>query len=202
MRLLFIVLVAVIFTGCATKDPYPELSSAEGNSKHSTRYRIAPGDSLNIFVWRNPDVSTSVPVRPDGYLSAPLLEDVLAAGKTPTELARDIEKALSTYIRDPLVTVIVDGFVGNYNDQIRVVGEATDPKALLYRDDMTLLDVMIGVGGLTEFADGDKAVVVRREEGGLKQYRVKIRSLLKEGDISANVDMQPGDVVIIPESWF
>ncbi len=202
MRFIFVLFAIIMFTGCATKDPYPELSSSDTVSKHSTRYRIAPGDTLNIFVWRNPDVSTSVPVRPDGYLTAPLLEDVLAAGKTPTELARDIEKALSTYIRDPLVTVIVDGFVGNYDDQIRVVGEATDPKALLYRDDMTLLDVMIAVGGLTEFADGDKAVVVRREDDGLKQYRVRIQSLLKEGDISANVPMQPGDVIIIPESWF
>ncbi len=202
MRLFIILFAAMLFAGCATKDPYPELSSEGKVTKHGSRYRIAPGDTLQIFVWRNPDVSTSVPVRPDGYLTAPLLEDVLAAGKTPTELARDLEKALSVYIRDPLVTVIVGGFVGNYNDQIRVVGEATQPQTLLYRDDMSLLDVMISVGGLTEFADGDKAVVIRREKDGIKQYRVRLESLLKKGDISANAPMQPGDVLIIPEAWF
>jgi len=198
---LAVVLVGVLgLDGCWSK--LPQLPSATGDKRYATRYRIAPGDSVNVFVWRNPEVSTSVPVRPDGYLSAPLMEEVPAAGKTPVELARDLEQVLSVYLRDPLVTVMVNGFVGDYKDQIRVIGEASTPKALLYRDSMTLLDVMIQVGGLTQFADGNDATIVRKVDGKQMQYRVRIKDLVKDGDITANVDMKPGDILIIPEAWF
>ncbi|HEB97838.1 MAG TPA: sugar ABC transporter substrate-binding protein [Sedimenticola thiotaurini] len=197
-----LLIAGLALAGCSTQSPYPQLPESEGNAQYSTKYRIAPGDSVEIFVWRNPDVSKTVTVRPDGYLTAPLLEDIPAAEKTPTELARDIEKELSTYLRDPLVTVIVNGFIGAYEDQIRVVGEAAKPQALLYRDSMTLLDVMIAVGGITDFADGDKATIVRMENGERKQYNVRVESLIRDGDITANVDMKPGDILIIPESWF
>jgi polysaccharide export outer membrane protein len=203
-RLIFLgfLLSSLALAGCASKSPHPQLPQSEGNAQFSTKYRIAAGDSVNIFVWRNPDVSTTVTVRPDGFLTAPLLEDIPAAEKTPTELARLLEKELSTYLRDPLVTVIVNGFVGAYEDQIRVVGEAAEPQAMLYKDSMTLLDVMIQVGGLTEFADGNKAVIVRSEDGERKQFNVRIEDLIRDGDISANIDMKPGDIMIIPESWF
>jgi polysaccharide export outer membrane protein len=131
-----------------------------------------------------------------------LLEDVPAAGKTPTELARDLEEALSVFLRDPLVTVIVQGFVGVFPEQIRVLGEATQPLALPYRDGMTLLDLMIQVGGITEFAAGNRAVLVRFEEGEKRQYTVRLRDLIEDADLSANVDLLPGDILLIPESWF
>jgi len=196
-----VAMAAVIgLNGCSSK--LPELESATGDKRYATRYRIAPGDSVNVFVWRNPEVSATVTVRPDGYLSAPLMEEVPAAGKTPVELARDLEEVLAVYLRDPLVTVMVGGFVGDYADQIRILGEASEPKSLLYRDSMTLLDVMIQVGGLTEFAAGNKATIAREVDGELTQFRVRIDDLIKDGDITANVDMRPGDILIIPEAWF
>ena len=192
-----------VLGGCATEGgSRPELPQASGDAQYSTRYRIAPGDSVQIFVWRNPEVSTTVPVRPDGLLSAPLLEEVPAAGKTPAELARDLEGELSTYLRDPLVTVIVNGFVGTFREQIRVLGEATEPQALLYNDSMTLLDVMIQTGGITEFADGNNATLVRVVDGKQQEFRLRLEDLIRDGDISANVDMRPGDVIIVPEAWF
>ncbi len=201
-RLVLPVMFGLMLGGCFQTNPHPELPTATGDAEYSTRYRIAPGDSVEIFVWRNPDVSTSVTVRPDGLLTAPLLEDVPAANKTPTELARALEKELSTYLRDPLVTVIVNGFIGTYRDQIRVVGEAAEPQALLYRDSMTMLDVIIAVGGLTDFADGNNATLVRRVDGKMEEYRVRIDDLVRDGEIAANVDMKPGDILIIPEAWF
>ena len=165
-------------------------------------YLIGPGDSINIFVWRNPDLSTTVTVRPDGRVSIPLVEDLEASGKTPTEVAREIEEKLAVYVRDPLVTVIVGGFVGPYSQQIRVLGEATQPQALPYREKMSVLDVMIAVGGLTDFAAGNKAKIIRVVDGVQKEYRVRLDDLVRDGDITANVDMLPGDTLIIPESWF
>lgn len=192
-----------VLGGCATEGASrPELPVASGDAQYSTRYRIAPGDNVQIFVWRNPEVSTVVPVRPDGLLSAPLLEEVPAAGKTPAELARDLEGELSTYLRDPLVTVIVNGFVGTFREQIRVLGEATEPRALLYNDSMTLLDVMIQTGGLTDFADGNNATLTRVVDGKQQEFRLRLDDLVRDGDISANVDMRPGDVIIVPEAWF
>ena len=175
--------------------------SAQGDA-NAFQYQIGPGDELQIFVWRNPDLTNTVPVRPDGRISSPLVEDLVASGKTPTQLARDIEGILAQYIRDPLVTVTVVSFVGGFDQQIRVIGEATTPKALPYRANMTLLDVMIEVGGVTEFAGGNKATIVRNGEGGQSQINVRIDDLIKDGDISANIRMQPGDIVIIPESLF
>jgi len=193
----------LLLSGCASQyGERSELPKASGDAQYSTRYRIAPGDSVEIFVWRNPEVSTSVPVRPDGLLSAPLLEEIPAAGKTPNELARDLEAELSTYLRDPLVTVIVNGFVGTYREQIRILGEATEPRALLYKDSMTLLDVMIQTGGISEFADGNNSTLVRMVDGKEEAFRLRLDDLIRDADITANVDMRPGDVIIIPEAWF
>lgn len=164
-------------------------------------YIIGAGDNLNIIVWRNPELSLSVPVRPDGKLSAPLVDELVVQGKTSTEVARDIEKKLSTFVRDPVVTVIVTGFVGPYSEQIRVVGEAARPQFLPFKQQMTLLDVMIAVGGLTDFADGNGASILRRGDGN-KQYAVRLKDLIKRGDVSANVEMRPGDILIIPQSFF
>lgn len=168
----------------------------------SSNYLIGPGDVLDVFVWRNPEISIAVPVRPEGKISTPLVEDMVAAGKTPTQLARDIEEVLSKYIKSPVVTVIVKNFVGTFSEQIRVVGQAVNPRALSFRSNMTLLDVMIEVGGLTEFAAGNNAKIIRHENGHEVTLPVKLKSLLQDGDISANRLMKPGDILIIPESWF
>jgi polysaccharide export outer membrane protein len=162
---------------------------------------IGPGDTINILVWGDPELSTSVPVRPDGRITVPLVEDIEVIGKDSTQLARDIEKALAKYIQSPIVTVMVSSFVGPTSEQVRVVGAAAKPQALPYRQNMTLLDVMIAVGGITEFADGNGARLLRAREGN-KLYSVRLRDLLKNGDITANVEVKPGDVIVIPESWF
>jgi len=164
-------------------------------------YIIGAGDSVNIIVWRNPELSMVVPVRPDGKIAAPLVDEIIAQGKTSTDLARDVEKTLSKYVRDPVVTVLVNTFVGPYSEQIRVVGEAAKPQFLAYKKDMTLLDVMIVVGGLTDFAAGNSASILRTSEGG-KQYGVRLKDLIRRGDVNANVEMKPGDILIIPQSLF
>jgi polysaccharide biosynthesis/export protein len=163
-------------------------------------YLIGPGDILSIVVWRNPEVSQTAPVRPDGKITTPLVEDIEAIGKTPTRLARDLEKALSKYIQDPVVSVIVTNFVGPYSQQVRVVGQATKPQALPYRKNMSLLDVIIAVGGITDFADGNRATLLRGPDK--KAYSLRLNDLLRRGDVSANVEVRPGDVVVIPESLF
>ena len=191
-------LAAAVLVGCATTELPPAPVNA---ASPDYNYIIGAGDTVNIVVWRNPELSMSVPVRPDGKLAAPLIEDLVAQGKDPTTLAREIEKHLSKFVREPIVTVIVGGFVGPYSEQIRVVGEAAKPQALPYKQKMTLLDVMIVVGGITDFADGNKAVLLRTSEGN-KQYSVRLRDLLKRGDFSANVEVKPGDVLIVPQSWF
>jgi polysaccharide export outer membrane protein len=167
-------------------------------------YVIGAGDSLSIFVYRNPDLSeAAVAVRPDGRISTPLIEDIIAAGKTPTQLAREIEKKLAKYIQDPNVTVIVRGFIGPPDRQVRVIGEATDPIAIPYREHMTLLDVMIATKGLTKFAAGNRAVIVRNDPNGkTESIHVRLSDLIKDGDISQNIEMSPGDTLIIPQSWF
>lgn len=186
--------------GCTSYEALPPATpKVEGPGPE---YIIGPLDNLNIFVWRNPDVSISVPVRPDGRISTPLIEDLTAAGKTPTQLARDVEGELAKFIQDPIVTVIVTGFTGPFARQVRVVGQATRPQAIPYRDNMTLLDVMVAVGGITEFAAGNRASIVRTVNTEQKQYRVRVSDLVKDGDVSANVQMLPGDILIIPESWF
>ncbi|MFV0277593.1 MAG: XrtA/PEP-CTERM system exopolysaccharide export protein, partial [Parahaliea sp.] len=161
-----------------------------------------PGDSLEVFVWGNEELSSQDIVRPDGKFTTRLVEDLVASGKTSSELARDIEKAYGQYVRQPVVSVIVNQFVGVPSQQVRVVGEAAQPASVPYRKHMTLLDLMIAVGGMTEFADGNGSVLVRAEGGSQKSYPLKLDDLLKDGDISANVVLMPGDVVIISESWF
>ena len=168
----------------------------------ASEYKIGPGDALNITVWRNPEVSMSVPVRPDGKISTPLVDDLVAIGKTPSELARDVEKALSKYIQQPVVTIIVTSFVGLYDQQIRVIGQAAKPQALQYRENMSLMDVLIAVGGITEFAAGNKASIVRNVSGSQRRLNVRLSDLMRDGDISANVPMRPGDILVIPESFF
>ena len=165
-------------------------------------YMIGAGDVVNINVWRNPEVSLSVPVRPDGKITTPLVEDLQAAGKTSTQLARDVEKALEKYIQQPMVTVIVTSFVGPYSQQIRVIGQAARPQALPYRQGMSLMDVLIAVGGITDFAAGNKANIIRTVDGQRQRVPVRLQDLLRDGDISANISLLPGDVLVIPESWF
>lgn len=193
-----------LLSGC-TSMPFasgPADAPKEASGAANFAYRIGPGDSLGVFVWRNPELSTTVMVRPDGRFSAPLVEDLEASGKTSSELAREIEKKLANFIRDPLVTVTVGTFVGEYAGQVRVVGEAAEPKSIPFRKDMTALDVMVAVGGLTEFAAGNRASIVRITGSGQEQYRVRLHDLVKDGEIEANVAMQPGDILIIPEAWF
>jgi polysaccharide export outer membrane protein len=193
--------VAVLtVTGCGGAPPLPPAPPA--SSLPSAEYRIGPGDALNIFVWRNPELTLTVPVRPDGRLSIPLVEDVVAIGKTPTTLAREFEERLSKYVKEPLVTVIVEGFVGPIPEQIRVIGEAAQPRALPYRADMTLLDVMIAVGGLTKYAAGNDSVIVRTAQGEQNTYSVHLNSLIRDGDIESNVALRPGDILIIPQRLF
>lgn len=199
-----LLLLATFLSGCSSHSTLPSatLHSSNTININSYKYLIGSGDVLNIFVWRNPEVSGSFVVRPDGMITTSLVEDIKVSGKTPTELARSIEEILATYLRDPIVTVTVANFVGPFSEQIRVIGEAAQPRAINYTQHMTLLDVMIQVGGLTEFADGNDAVLIRIENGKQKQYQVMIDQLLKDGEISANVDMLPGDIIIIPEAWF
>lgn len=189
--------LGALVLGCASSFPPAPTVAASPDY----RYIIGPGDTVNIIVWRNPELSMTVPVRPDGMIAGPLIEDMPAMGKTPTALGRDMEKALGTFIRDPVVTVVVTVFKGTHSEQIRVVGEASKPQALPYSQNLTLLDVMIAVGGLTDFADGNGATLMRPAEGN-KQYSVRLKDLIRRGDISVNVDMKPGDVLIIPQSWF
>lgn len=201
MRALFVVsLCFIALMGCHSS--LPLLEKVPISAVPDTQYHIGPGDSIQIFVWRNPEFSLSVPVRPDGKISIPLLEDIVAAHKTPTQLAKDLELELSNYLKDPIVTVIVSDFMGTYEDNIRVVGEASQPQAIPYRSGMTILDVMIIVGGLTDFADGNRATLVRKQNNIEKSYRARLDDLLKDGDIKANALVLPGDVLIIPEAFF
>lgn len=193
--------VALALAGCSGmgQGAYPAAPVNAAASEYN--YIVGPGDMLNIIVWRSPELSQSVPVRPDGQVSTPLVDGLVAQGKTSTQIARDVEKELSKYVRDPVVTVIVTSFVGPYSEQIRVVGEAAKPQFLAYKQKMTVLDVLIAAGGLTDFADGNRATLVRASEGN-KRYRVRLDDLLKNGDIGANVDVLPGDILIIPQGWF
>ena len=198
-RLLPFLFVITLFTGCSSVGGPP----LEANqASETTEYLVGPGDSLNIFVWRNPEVSTGVTVRPDGRISAPLVEELMVEGLTPAAVARKVEEVLSTYIRDPIVTVMVGGFVGAKSQQIRVLGNAVQPMSLPYSRGMSLLDVMIAVGGMNDFADGDNAQLIRLEKGTQKSYTVKLDSLVKDGMIAENRLLMPGDVLIIPETWY
>jgi len=204
VRVFAAALITLTLAGCSlfygVRDELPSEPFVSPNEGPGPYYIIGPQDSLFIFVWRQPELSNTVTVRPDGYLSIPLIDDLPATGKTPTQLARDIEEALANFINGPIVSVMVQGFVGPFSQQVRVVGEAASPQSIPYRANMTLLDVMIHVGGLTEFAAGDQATLVRFEEGQQREYRLRIDSLIRDGEIDKNVKIMPGDVLIIPES--
>lgn len=221
VRVLFfapsIVALACLQGGCVRGVPAELITSAEA---YDYDYVVGPGDALDVFVWGVPELSQAATVRPDGKISLPLVEDLPASGKTPTQLAREIEKAVGQYVREPLVTVLVGNFQGVYDTQIRVIGEVggasgaggggvggggaftPEPKTIPYTKDMTLLDVMIEVGGLTAFAAGNRTKLVRTVDGQRQVVRVRLEDLVRHGDMSANIKMAPGDVVIVPESWF
>ena len=192
-------LLLALSAGCGTAT-YPSMPRQAAPVE--APYLVGPGDVLNVVVWRNPDLSMSVPVRPDGKISTPLVEDLPASGKTTSQLARDIEKVLAKYIQNPVATVVVTNFVGPYSQQVRVIGEAAKPQALPYRENMTLLDVMIAVGGITDFADGNKASILRSNAGKSQRFGVRLIDLVRGGDLSADVSMRPGDILVIPQSFF
>ena len=195
---ILVALFGLALSGCsANYPPAPLLVES-----FEPQYLIGPGDSVNIQVWRNPELSMTVTVRPDGKVTTPLVEDLPASGRTPTQLAREIEKSLAKYVQSPVVTVIVAGGIGPYSEQIRVLGEAAKPQALPYRENMSLLDVMITVGGITDFAAGNRASILRTVGGRKEQFGVRLWDLLKGGDLTANVAVRPGDVLIIPQSFF
>jgi len=178
----------------------PDAPNVEPMSEFT--YIIGPGDSLEMFVWGNPEISRSVTVRPDGKISFPLVEEMPASGKTNYQLAREIEKELAKYIRDPLVTIILAGGIGPYSEQIRVIGQAAKPQAVTYKENMSLLDLIIQVGGLGQYASGNRSIIIRKVNGIQQEFRVRIEDLIEGGDISANVNVLPGDILIIPESYF
>lgn len=193
-----LVVLSVVLAGCGTPN-YPLLETAN-QAIEGTQYHIGPGDQIEVVVWRNPDVSQSVIVRPDGKVSLPLVNDVDAAGLTPMQLSESLEAAFQEYIKEPHVTVMLSRFVGTYDDTIRVVGEAAQPQSLAYRDGMSVLDVMIQVGGLTDFAAGNRSVLIRQYHGEKQSYRVRLDALVRDGDITANAPVAPGDILIIPEA--
>ncbi len=199
-------LAAFLLTGCigGGRPQLPSASFVATQEQPGEEYVIGPLDQLNIFVWRNPELSSKVQVRPDGRITTPLISDMPAVGKTPAMLADDMKIALGEYIKDPIVSVIVENFNGTFSQQVRIVGATAKPASIPYRASMTLLDAMIAVGGLSEFAAGNKARLIRydRNTGRQREYQLRLSSLLKNGDSSANVKLQPGDVIIIPESMF
>jgi polysaccharide biosynthesis/export protein len=189
-----------ILAGCAGGQERGSEPPAAASAVDASSYLVGPGDSLQIFVWDHEDLTTTVQVRPDGKISTPLVEDLQAAGRSPTQLARDIEGVLDEFVRSPVVTVIVQSFVGETTQQIRVVGQAVEPRALQYRQGMTVLDVVIEVGGLSEFAAGNRARIVRVVNGTETEMRVRLDDLLNKGRMDQNMRMLPGDVLIIPQS--
>ncbi len=195
--LLLTAVLTVVLTTAFAQD-----QSIAEEQVRSDAYLIGAGDMLDVFVWRNPELSTRVPVRPDGKISTPLVEDMQAVGKSPTQLARDVEVVLAEYIRSPKVNIIVTSFVGTFSRQIRVVGQAANPRAIPYRDEMTVLDVIIEVGGLAEFASGNRAKIIRKINGEQVEIRVRLKDLINKGKIEENILMMPGDVLMIPESRF
>lgn len=198
--LMAVISFPLTLAGCAST--YPEVIGDERFPDQDYYYIVGPGDKMEIFVWGNEELTTNGIVRPDGKLTTRLVEDMDASGKTSTQLARDIEIAYSEYVKHPVVSVIVNGFTGVPEQQVRVVGEATTPTSVPYTKHMTLLDLMIAVGGMTDYAAGNQSVLVRLENGGRNSYGLRLDDLLKDGDISANLNLMPGDIVIISESWF
>ena len=200
-------LAASALTACSGgggRTALPPASYVASREQPGEEYVIGPLDQLNIFVWRNPELSAKVQVRPDGRITTPLIADMPAVGKTPAQLADDMKKALSEYVQNPIVQVIVENFSGTFSQQVRIVGATEKPASIPYRANMTLLDAMIAVGGLSQYAAGDRAKLVRfdRKTGKQQEYPLQISKLLKRGDVQANVRLEPGDVIIIPESAF
>ena len=197
------ILAGMVLAGCSVnKLPMATIHEVNTTSLSDYQYIVGPGDQLNIFVWKNEDLSGSFLVRPDGKISTSLVEDILVSGKTPTQVAREVERVLGVYLKDPIVTVSVDDFQGPYYEQVRIVGAAATPSAINYRQNMTLLDAMIQVQGLSEFADGNGATLIRLKNGEFVEYELNIDDLLNDGDIRENVDILPGDIIVIPETWF
>lgn len=192
----------LLLLGCGGSGALAQDPPAQAVASATGEYLIGPGDTLEVFVWRQPELSVTVPVRPDGRISTPLVEDVLAVGKTPSELAREIESVLAEYIRTPEVNIIVQGFVGTFGEQIRVLGQAAQPRAIPYRERMTLMDAIIEAGGLTQFAAGNRSRVIRNVDGESREIRVRLDDLINRGDIEENIAMRPGDIIIIPETLF
>ena len=198
-----LLIATFVITACSVNTlPKATTRASLTTNVNDYQYLIGPGDALTIFVWRNPEISGNFVVRPDGKVTTSLVEDIEVAGRTPTMLARQLEEQLATYINNPRVTVSVGRFNGPFSEQVRVIGEATNPSAVNYTQNMTLLDLMISVGGLTEFASGNNAKLVRVIDGKQTTFELNIEDLIKDGDITENVDMLPGDIVIIPEAWF
>jgi polysaccharide export outer membrane protein len=208
LRCLAAAFVALALAGCGSTsmlggndlDAAPQTASELADA--APDYLIGPLDQLEVFVWRAPELSTKVTVRPDGRISTPLVEDMVASGKTPSQLSRDLEKVLREYVKSPEVTVIVSDFSSTFDQQVRVLGEAQKPLALPFQAGMTVLDVMVAVGGLTEFAAGNRAVLIRGKGENRQSYKLRLDDLLRKGNIAANVPMLPGDVILIPESVF
>jgi polysaccharide biosynthesis/export protein len=185
----------------STPEPKAAAEKPAAQTVDPNQYVIGPGDSLQVFVWRNPDLTATVPVRPDGKISTPLVEDMVAVGKTPSQLARDIEKVLSEYVRSPTVNIIVGTPMGAFS-QIKVIGQVTKPGPVPYRAGMKVLDAVLAVEGLTQFAAGNRAKIERTAGGQSREIKVKLDSLVNKGDMSQNLDLQPGDVLVVPQSIF
>ena len=196
--LMLLVILTLAPVAQAAEEPAPAPPPTDESSAH---YIIGPGDMLQVFVWRNSELTASVPVRPDGKISTPLVEDMVAVGKTPSQLARDIEKVLSEYIRSPQVSVIVSQPVSTFS-QVKIIGQVGKPQSIAFREGMTVLDAVLAVGGLAPFAAGNRAKIVRADHGKIKEIRVKLADLLNDGDLKQNLLLQSGDVLVIPESRF
>jgi len=203
-------LLSLLFLGCASTPtpaptpaatPTPAAASTATEPKAPDNYIIGPGDTLEVFVWRNPELSVTVPVRPDGKISTPLVEDMVAVGKTPPQLARDMEKVLSEYVRAPKVNIIVTTAASAFS-LVKVVGQVQHPSALPYREGMRVLDAILAVGGLTQFASGNRARIVRMENGKETVIHVKVADLVNNGDVKQNELLKPGDVLVVPQSMF
>lgn len=203
MRAFAFWLVSLVAWACATSAQTPQAPAPEApaQSTVAANYLIGPGDSLQIFVWRNPELTTTVPVRPDGKITTPLVQDMVAVGKTPSQLAGDIEGVLAEYIRSPQVNVIVSNPVSAFS-QVKLIGQITNPQSLAYREGMRVLDAVLAAGGLAEYAAGNRAKIVRKENGKDVELKVKLDDLINKGDLKQNLELKPGDVLVVPESFF
>jgi len=203
LRVIAKILLTLLLVSCSAKQ-YPELppSTTVGSSTESYDYIIGAGDTLSIYLWGYDDLQDTVPVRPDGQITTKLVEDLTAAGKTPSELARELETAYAEFVNNPVATVSISEFSGNRDQQVRIIGSSAEPTSVPFNVGMTLLDLLIEAGGVGEFASGNRATLIRSADGERKNYSLRIDDLVRKGDISANVELHPGDVVLIPESWF